>query len=63
MLNTNIPVADLRCSVGAAVHGLMKHLGLNVEALQRVLQAVHDVKHALHGNGVWSLAEVVLDGD
>nr|WP_235169993.1 hypothetical protein [Rhodococcus erythropolis] len=63
MFDTNIQVADLRRPVGAAVHGLVKHLRLNVEALQRVLQAVHDVEHAFHSNRVWTLAEVIFYGD
>nr|WP_263865375.1 hypothetical protein [Tsukamurella tyrosinosolvens] len=56
----DVEVADFGRSKSAAGFGLLVHLGLDVEALDGVDPSVHDVEHALHGDGIRALAEVLL---
>nr|WP_063711889.1 hypothetical protein [Nocardia sp. BMG111209] len=63
VFNTHVEIADTGDAECAAVDGLRAHLLLNVQALQRVHQVVHHVEHALHRNGMRTLAEVLFGAD
>ncbi len=42
---------------------LLVHFGLDIEALEFVGEAVHDVDHAFHGFGIGAFAKVFFGGD
>nr|WP_054814108.1 hypothetical protein [Nocardia arizonensis] len=58
-----VEVAEFGATDGAAVGGLVAHLGGNVEPVHGVHEPVHHIEHAFHGGGGGAFAEVVLDGD
>ncbi|MDO3109838.1 hypothetical protein P5V39_18840 [Mycobacteroides abscessus subsp. abscessus] len=57
---SDVQVADLGQRYGATGTSFAAHLGLNVQALQRVLEAIHDVDHAFHGNGGCPFTEILF---
>ncbi|HKP39458.1 MAG TPA: hypothetical protein VJV41_00415 [Mycobacterium sp.] len=63
VLDANVEIAEGSTSIGAPVGGFVQHLGLDIEALQGVLQAIHDVEHPLHRYGMGSFAKVIFHGD
>ncbi|NQE69693.1 hypothetical protein NG2371_04160 [Nocardia gamkensis] len=63
VLDTHINITESGLPESAAVDGLMTHLGGDVETLQGILQAVHDVEHAFHCYCMRSFTEVFFGGD
>lgn len=60
---SDVQVAESCLPVGAAMACLLVHFGLDIEALELVGEAVHDVDHAFHGFGIGSFAKVFFGGD
>nr|WP_234821940.1 hypothetical protein [Mycobacteroides abscessus] len=56
----DVQVADLGQRYGAPGTSFATHLGLHIQTLQRVLEAVHDVDHAFHGDSRSPLPEILF---
>nr|WP_236745956.1 hypothetical protein [Mycobacteroides abscessus] len=57
---SDVQIADLGQRYGAPGTSFATHLGLHIQTLQRVLEAVHDVDHAFHGDSRSPLPEILF---
>nr|WP_302408527.1 hypothetical protein [Mycobacteroides abscessus] len=58
--SSDIQIADLGQRYGAPGTSFAAHLGLHIQTLQRVLEAVHDVDHAFHGDCGSTFTEILF---